>query len=106
MFLTWFWGFSVGKTAAPLSSVSSFHGSVKAWPALLFLPESSPKNERRPGHVESSRSCASVSSWMKTCTATWSGSRTLKSWMQTVREKVSAGNHLSSRSSVYNHEAY
>lgn len=52
-------------------------------------PESSPKREKRQGRVESFRNCESVSSWMKTSTATWSGSLTLKSWMLTEREKVS-----------------
>ena len=53
------------------------------------ISESLPKREKRQGRVESFRSCESVSSWMKTCTATWSGSLMLKSWMPIARAKVS-----------------
>lgn len=55
----------------------------------LCALESLRKSERRPGHEESSRSCGSVSSWMKTCTATWSGSLMPRSWMPTEKGKVS-----------------
>lgn len=57
------------------------------------------KSVRRHGHAESSRSCESASSWMKTFTATWSGLLTLRSWMLTVRGKVSHRDGSSSCSS-------
>lgn len=57
------------------------------------------KSERRPGRAESSRSCESASSWMKTCTATWSGSLTPRSWMPTARGKVSDRDSSSRRCS-------
>lgn len=99
LYSTWFWVCSVGETATFffLSSISNLPlnmNKLKMIAVLLysFHSESLPRSERRPGHVESSRSCESVSSWTKTCMATWSGSLTLKSWMLTERGKVSAVN--------------
>lgn len=89
-----FWVCSVGKTTKIFYSFTylftwtTFKNNHVLCNSLHS--ESLPKSERRPGHVESSRSCESVSSWTKTCTATWSGSLTLKSWMPTERAKVSA----------------
>lgn len=100
----WFWVCSVGKTIfysfSCVSNLPLYMNQQRNNHMLFysFHSESLPKSERRPGHVESSRSCESVSSWMKTCMATWSGSLTLKSWMPTAREKVSAVNHLSTHS--------
>lgn len=99
LYSTWFWVCSVGETPTFffLSSISNLPlnmSKLKMIAVLIhsFHSESSPKSERRPDHVESSRSCESVSSWMRTCMVTWSGSLTLKSWMLTEREKVSAVN--------------
>lgn len=76
------------------SDCASPEQHTNCFPPFHNHTESSPKSERKPGHVASSRSCESASSWMKTCTATWSGSHTLKCWMPTGRAKVSMTGRL------------
>lgn len=87
----WFWASSVGESAALRLLPQHWHGKQSRHTMLYCAPPkaSLQKSERRPGRAESSRSCESASSWMKTCTATWSGSLTPRSWMPTARGKVS-----------------
>lgn len=114
LYSIWFWVCSVGKTATVFYSFSCISplcmDKLKNNHVFYsFHSVSLPKSERRPDRAESSRSCESVSSWMKTCMATWSGSLTLKSWMLTKREKVSTVNHLSTHSTqryCWTHNCY
>lgn len=51
LYSTWFWGFSVGKTAVLLSSASSFSGkhlgSIKSWPAFSLPPREFTKEREK-----------------------------------------------------------